>query len=224
MKMQKLSRFKQNRNSTARFQLFKAHSLTISGILSAFTLVWSSFAGDCQTAIETAPATRQSAAQPLPDKLSATRPKETKDLPNFHKVTGYLYRGGEPSPAGMKQLKDMAVKTLIDLRAPTEAAHNEKEQAKKLGMRYINLPMSAEAPTQKQVDTLLATIDEAKRNNEPVLVHCAHGSDRTGCMIGIWRVKRDNWAFDDAYNEMRKYWFGTKYTKLRNAVKERASR
>lgn len=157
------------------------------------------------------------------DKMSTARPKEIKSLPNFHKVTDYLYRGGEPTPGGMIALKRMGVKTLIDLRAQTEAAHDEAHLAKKLGMKYINMTMTAEAPTKKQVETLLATIDSAKEKNEPVLVHCAHGSDRTGCMIGIWRVTRDNWSFDDTYKEMRKYYFGVKYDKLRNAVKERAS-
>jgi len=157
------------------------------------------------------------------DKMSTNRPKEVQPLPNFHKVTDYLYRGGEPNPAGMHELKKMGVKTLIDLRAQTEAAHDEAALAKKLGMKYINMTMTAEAPTKKQVETLLATIDSAKAKNEPVLVHCAHGSDRTGCMIGIWRVTRDNWAFDDTYKEMRKYYFGVKYAKLRNAVKERST-
>jgi protein tyrosine phosphatase (PTP) superfamily phosphohydrolase (DUF442 family) len=157
------------------------------------------------------------------DKMSTARKKEVQPLPNFHKVTDYLYRGGEPNPEGMHQLKKMGVKTLIDLRAQTEAAHDEAALAKKLGIKYINMTMTAEAPTKKQVETLLATIDSAKERNEPVLVHCAHGSDRTGCMIGIWRVTRDNWAFDDTYKEMRKYYFGVKYDKLRNAVKERAT-
>lgn len=161
--------------------------------------------------------------KPAIDKMSAAHPKETQDLPNFHKVTDYLYRGGEPTAAGMHQLQKMGIKTLIDLRAKTEAAHDEEALAKKLGMKYINMTMTSEAPTKKQVETLLATIDSAKEKNEPVLVHCAHGSDRTGCMIGIWRVSRDNWSYDDTYKEMRKYWFGAKYEKLRNAVKVRAA-
>jgi protein tyrosine phosphatase (PTP) superfamily phosphohydrolase (DUF442 family) len=170
-----------------------------------------------------AAAAAKPAVKPVEDKMSAARPKEVQDLPNFHKVTDYLYRGGEPTAKGMHELQKMGVKTLIDLRAKTEAAHDEEALAKKLGMKYINLTMTAEAPTKKQVETLLATIDSAKEKNEPVLVHCAHGSDRTGCMIGIWRVTRDKWSFDDTYKEMRKYWFGVKYDKLRNAVKERAA-
>ena len=117
----------------------------------------------------------------------------------------------------------MGVTTLIDLRAPTKMAKAEKKYAESIGLKYINLPMSSKAPTKKQVSTLLETIDNAKSTKKPVFVHCQHGSDRTGCMIGIWRVKRDGWKFGETYKEMRKYYFGKKYTELRNAVKSRAS-
>ena len=55
-----------------------------------------------------------------------------------------------------------------------------------------------------------------------VFVHCAHGSDRTGCMIGIWRVMRDGYDYDTAYKEMRKYWFTPKFTNLSGAVRTAA--
>lgn len=149
--------------------------------------------------------------------------KKIETLPNFHQVHPYLYRGGEPTNKGVDKLKEMGVSTLIDLRAPTKMAKAEKKYAESIGLKYINLPMSDKAPTKDQVSTLLSTIDEGKSENKPVFVHCQHGSDRTGCMIGIWRVKRDGWEFDKTYKEMRKYYFGTKYTQLKNAVKTRAS-
>lgn len=152
-----------------------------------------------------------------------TQPKKAEDLPNFHKVHPYLYRGGEPSIEGMDKLSSMGIKTIIDLRAPTKAARDEEKKAKALGIKYINLPMSDKAPTEKQVATTLSAIEKGRETGEPVFVHCQHGSDRTGCMIGIWRVSRDGWNFEKTYKEMRKYYFGQKYDKLRNAVKERAS-
>ncbi|HMO20649.1 MAG TPA: hypothetical protein PKC98_06755, partial [Candidatus Melainabacteria bacterium] len=36
-----------------------------------------------------------------------TQPKKAEDLPNFHKVHPFLYRGGEPSIKGMEKLSDM---------------------------------------------------------------------------------------------------------------------
>lgn len=147
-----------------------------------------------------------------------------KDLPNFHTVHPYLLRSGEPSAAGMQELSKRGVKTLIDLRARGERSKSEEAQAKALNMQYINLPMSDKAPTEAQVNTLMETIKKGKAANAPVLVHCAHGSDRTGCMVGIWRVSEDGLSYDQAYKEMRKYYFGPQYKQLSAAVKSRATK
>jgi len=168
----------------------------------------------------------------------AIKPKE--DLPNFHKVHPFLYRGGEPSKEGLRKMKDMGITTIFDLRNPGEKAYDEKIAAKELGLRYISMPMNSKAPTQQQIKKLIGEIDKAKGNvveiadsgatekaaktaaREAVFVHCAHGSDRTGCMIGIWRVMRDGYDYDTAYQEMRKYWFTPKFTNLSGAVRAAA--
>jgi protein tyrosine/serine phosphatase len=165
------------------------------------------------------------ASKPGADKAK-DKGKAKADLPNFHEVHPYLYRGGEPSEEGLRQLKAMGVGTLIDLRAPSEMMVNEKQIATRLGLNYINLIMDSHAPTKKQVDRLLHEIDTAKeanesgRKNQAVFVHCAHGSDRTGCMVGIWRVTREHWNYPETYQEMRKYYFTPKFTKLSGAVEE----
>lgn len=152
----------------------------------------------------------------------SSKPKE--DLPNFHEVHPFLYRSGEPTEAGLKKLKELGVRTIIDLRAPSERAFDEKKAANDLDMKYIMLTMTSASPTEKQVSTILSTIQKAQDHPDKgkVLVHCAHGSDRTGCMIGIWRVTQEGWSYEDAYKEMRKYWFTPKFTKLADAVKVRA--
>jgi protein tyrosine/serine phosphatase len=153
---------------------------------------------------------------------NAHKRKVIEDLPNFHEVHPFLYRSGEPTRAGLSKLKEMGFSTLIDLRAPSEQKFDEKKAASELGLKYIRLVMTSAAPTKEQVDTTLAEIKKAQTDptNGKVLVHCAHGSDRTGCMIGIWRVTQENWNYDDTYKEMRKYWFTPKFVKLSGAVKE----
>ncbi len=148
--------------------------------------------------------------------------KKIDDLPNFHEVHPFLYRSGEPTKKGLQQLKDMGFSTLIDLRAPSEQKFDEKEAAAELDVKYIRLVMTSAAPTKKQIDTMLDEIKKSQKDpsNGKVLVHCAHGSDRTGCMIGIWRVTQEGWNYDDTYKEMRKYWFTPKFTNLSGAVKE----
>lgn len=147
------------------------------------------------------------------------------DLPNFHAVHKYLYRGGEPSKAGLARLKEMGVTTVIDLRGHKENVQREAAWARALGMQSINLPMSSKAPTASQVDTFMKTIKEARDGRRgPVFVHCAHGSDRTGCMIGIWRVSQEGYSYDQAYREMRKYYFTPKFVDLSGAVRHWAER
>jgi protein tyrosine/serine phosphatase len=152
---------------------------------------------------------------------------QTADLPNFHAVNPYLLRGGEPSIHGLKMLKDMGVESIVDLRAPTPQALAEKAQCEKLGIKYENLPMSSKPPTEKQVETFLSMVTKQEKISKdskqphPLFVHCAHGSDRTGCMVGIFRVTHDHWSYPKTYLEMRKYYFGPQYRELAQAVKER---
>jgi protein tyrosine/serine phosphatase len=41
----------------------------------------------------------------------------TRDLPNFHEVIAHqLYRGGQPTAAGLRALAAMGIKTVVDLR------------------------------------------------------------------------------------------------------------
>jgi protein tyrosine phosphatase len=47
-----------------------------------------------------------------------------------------------------------------------------------------------------------------KPSLQPVLVHCQHGSDRTGTMIAVYRVIIDGWSKDNAVREMTDGGFG----------------
>jgi tyrosine-protein phosphatase SIW14 len=145
------------------------------------------------------------------------QPKE--DLPNFHTVSPGIYRGAAPTPEGLQKLRAMGVRTIIDLRISPKQVKKEKQQAERLGFRWLNLPMGSEPPTTKQVSTLLSTLKLAPQ--EPVFVHCQHGADRTGCMIGIWRVTQQNWTYDQTYKEMRKYGFKPYYKELASSVRQR---
>lgn len=152
--------------------------------------------------------------------LAAAPAKTATGLPNFHQVTEGIYRGGAPTKQGLQALKEMGVVTIIDLRIERKALE-EKKLAEEMGFTWIHIPMGAEAPTQQQVDTFLATL--AKAPDEPVFVHCQHGADRTGAMIGIYRVQVQSWTFEQAWLEMRKYGFKPFLSELKHAVKKRVT-
>ena len=42
----------------------------------------------------------------------------------------------------------------------------------------------------------------------PVLIHCWHGSDRTGLISAMYRVLYQNWSKDEAIDELMKGGYG----------------
>jgi protein-tyrosine phosphatase len=44
-----------------------------------------------------------------------------------------------------------------------------------------------------------------------VFVHCKRGADRTGAVVGLYRVLRQDWSVDRAYDEARaigmRWWY-----------------
>ena len=135
--------------------------------------------------------------------ISATAPPG--DLPgvaNFHQVDQNLYRGAQPSDAGLKNLAALGVKTIIDLRHGTDRADTEQREAERLGLRYINVPMEGlTPPTDKQIADLMAIFKTA--DNGAVFVHCREGKDRTGAVIACYRIAHDHWTNDRALESQR---------------------
>lgn len=147
--------------------------------------------------------------------------KPDKDLPNFAVVAPGIYRGAAPTPAGLRRLKAMGVRTVIDLRIERRGQVEEAQAARQLGLSRLRLPMGREAPTSAQVRTFLGTLNDPAQR--PVFVHCQHGADRTGAMIGIFRVTQQNWPWARTWAEMRRFGFKPYLSELKGSVAGRAA-
>jgi protein tyrosine/serine phosphatase len=148
--------------------------------------------------------------------------KGDKDLPNFHSVAPGIWRGAAPSAEGLRKLKARGIRTIIDLRIEKKGQKEEEATAKALGLTRLRIPMGSEAPTRKQVQLFFATLEGA--GSAPVFVHCQHGADRTGAMIGLWRVTHQGWDFETTWKEMRKYGFKPWYKDLKACVRKSAKK
>ena len=126
----------------------------------------------------------------------------SRDLPAFHQVDDGLYRGGQPSPEGIRQLAQMGIKTVINLRQPSRTSALERRLVEQLGMRWVNLPMWFWwRPSDRQIRQFLAmTADPASR---PVFVHCRQGWNRAGILVAVYRVVHNGWTPRRAYQEAR---------------------
>ena len=136
--------------------------------------------------------------------LAAQENRSYSELPNFHQVNETLYRGGQPHPGGLKKLSELGIKTVINLRGASEDTQKEQAEAEASGMRYFNIPMPALGrPTDEQVERALAVIDA--RENWPVFVHCQRGADRTGVIVAVYRILRDQWTAEQAIDEAKRF-------------------
>ena len=123
-------------------------------------------------------------------------------LINFHETEPGLFRMARPTPNDLQYLKEeKKIKTVLNLENDKYAVANEKKWAQQLGLNYQSVPMSAFSyPSDQLVDSALAII----RNSAmwPIVVHCKYGRDRTGLIIGLYRVEDGGWSATEAYDEM----------------------
>jgi tyrosine-protein phosphatase SIW14 len=140
-----------------------------------------------------------------------------KELPNFHVVNENLFRGGQPKDGGLEKLKQLGVKTIIDLR--NDHAEAEGAEARAAGMQYFNFPMARFGrPDDKTIEEVLKII--RANENHPVFVHCAKGSDRTGTILAIYRIEYDGWTSEKAKAEANRYGMGAWQVQMKDYIRD----
>jgi protein tyrosine/serine phosphatase len=131
-----------------------------------------------------------------PRPASWATPLQRKGLPNLHQVTPTLYRGAQPSAVGMRQLRAMGIKTVVNLRS----FNSDREEIRGTGLAYEHIYMKAWHPEREDIIRFLQITTDNDRT--PVFVHCQHGADRTGLMCAVYRVAVCNWTKAEAIREM----------------------
>ncbi len=130
-------------------------------------------------------------------------------IANFKEVDPGVYRGSQPRDGDWAYLKSLGIKTIVKLDLPSEGSD---EAAKKLGIAVLDLSgppselgdmMGAPRPERIRL-AVKALADEKLR---PVYVHCLHGQDRTGLIVGLYRVVHDHYTKKQAYGEMTRNGF-----------------
>ena len=132
-----------------------------------------------------------------------------------------FYRGAQPLEDDFQSLKDLGVKTVIDLR--NDPTTYEKAAVEALGMRYVNIPMSGwKTPKDRQVEEFLKLANDPETGK--FFVHCKAGIHRTGVAGAVYRFTKYDWNYDQVYQEMKVYNFtsGLVHGALKSYVKDYA--
>ncbi len=111
-----------------------------------------------------------------------------------------LWRSGRPTEQILQDLYSQGVRIIINLEDNEQQAPIEAAWAKRIGFTYYAFPLNSYMqPDDQTIDQILAILTRAQA---PVLVHCYHGEDRTGLVIGLERVFIEGWTAQKAYDEM----------------------
>src|SRR6185436_12791417 len=134
--------------------------------------------------------------------LFALVAQDPGEIKNFLRVNKDFCTGGQPKLEQLAQLKAEGVKSIINLRQPSEhRAADEEAKVKELGLRYFNIPVAYGNPNEEQVAEFLKLTDDP--DNRPIFIHCT-AAIRVGAFWMIRRVLRDGWKLEDAEAEAEK--------------------
>lgn len=139
------------------------------------------------------------------------------DLPNFKQVTDTLFRGGQPSRQGFTALKQLGVRTIINLRDELYLVDRERRLVEELDFQYVSIPLSPFEPAPRHAIERFLEVASSEASS-PSFVHCQHGQDRTGMIISIFRMKVLGWGLSEAYEEALAMGFHPHYTHLHDTV------
>ncbi|MGH7193041.1 MAG: fused DSP-PTPase phosphatase/NAD kinase-like protein, partial [Candidatus Saccharimonadales bacterium] len=85
-----------------------------------------------------------------------------QSLTNFHTVSPFLLRGGQPTADDLAKLKSAGVKTVIDLRNEEVLVRQEAMQARALGLSFASIPLDVfNPPSQKAVQEFMSAVSDS---------------------------------------------------------------
>jgi protein tyrosine/serine phosphatase len=139
----------------------------------------------------------------------------------FAQVDRDIYRSARPSAKNLADLKERYHFGLIlNIENNKEAIQQEQETARQLGVEFVSSPMSwLVRPSDQQIDQILNRLRD--RSHGPILLHCKMGEDRTGLVVGLYRVLVQKWSASDAYEEMLAMGFHPYYKALDKYFRDR---
>ncbi len=122
-------------------------------------------------------------------------------LENLHRVSAEVYRSGQPGREDFAELQRRGLKSVLNLRRH----HSDEDDVRGVALTLYELPLNAGSLNESELRAALAIIRHAPK---PILIHCWHGSDRTGAVAAAYRIAEQNWTAEDAVRELQQDEYG----------------
>ena len=117
---------------------------------------------------------------------------DIRGVENAYRLSPRLYSGGDPHGAeALAALKGLGIRTLISV----DGAAPDVEAARKLGLRYVHLPIGYDGVPREQAVKLVKAM---KTLPGPVYVHCHHGKHRGPAAAAVCGLATEGWTEEQA--------------------------
>lgn len=145
------------------------------------------------------PVAADAAPRERPDRWAA--PLINTTLENCYRVSPDLLRCEQPTGKDIADLQALGVRSILNLRR----WNSDPRELERAGFKLLVQRMEADDLT---LDDLVAALRQIRAAPKPVLLHCWHGSDRTGSVVAAYRIVFENWTPAEALDELRYGGFG----------------
>ena len=115
-------------------------------------------------------------------------------LENCYLVADGFYRSEQPSKSNMKAVESSGIKTLVNLRN----VRKDNRKSRGTSLHLVHIPINT---WRMSYDDVVLGLSALKMADKPVLLHCIHGSDRTGVVTAAYRMTEQGWTKQAAIDE-----------------------
>lgn len=134
-------------------------------------------------------------AEPRVRPESWARPIIGTHLDNLFLVDNGVYRSKQPKDDDIDDLRSLGIKEVLSLRE----YHDDRDYITDTRFHLHRIKIDTAEITEGQIIEALKII---KNKQGPILIHCWHGSDRTGVIVATYRIIFNNWTKSQALDEM----------------------
>jgi protein-tyrosine phosphatase len=127
---------------------------------------------------------------------------------NFHQVSENIYRSNQPDDEEFESLYTFnGIRSVLNLRE----YNSNKDEIRTVNRKWNNavklyeIPLDTGKIKEEDLYKILTVIRDAPK---PLLIHCWHGSYRTGCAVAAYRIVFENWSVEEAVAELMKSEYG----------------
>lgn len=109
----------------------------------------------------------------------------------------HLYRSAQPDEKGYADLWQLGVREIMPLNGANPNT---------MGWNGLVLPRAMNGfESGEDIERIVSDLRRSLDIGRTVLVHCTHGRDRTGCIIGAYRIIVDGWNYAKMEEERMLY-------------------